>query len=591
MVAHGSNARRRAEPAIADLGLIPGDRTAAMVGPDGRIVWWCHPRIDSPSIFGALLDGNAGAWELDVEGATGIRQEYLDGTLLVRTTWLDHEAAVLLQVTDWHVEGTSVLAREVQARDRCNVTVRVAGRLDYARRTPAPILGDRRAVIAEDLVLAWDGPVVVTLDGPDVVLTGDLEAGHHVTCWLGGRTEVAQIGQQPPDPQRNRQAWATWTDRLSSVGTLTSDARHAAQVLRSLVHVPTGAVVAAVTTSLPERLGGVRNWDYRYCWLRDAAWILEALVAMGSHDEAVAYLRWFTELIQSDGTELAPLYRVDGSRDMTEQLLGHLHGYSGSRPVRVGNSAVHQSQLDVYAMAIDLQWQLASSGGQSDVLPWWIVMGLVKQVLDRWREPDSGLWEIRAKPRRHTFSAFQCWLAVDRASKLGNLRDEAVPASWAIGAAEILSAIMTEGIDPASGSLVQAFGESDVDAALLLAPLKGLVAPDSPTASATIERVRDELDVGGGLLHRYRSADGLPGREGAFLLCSFWLAELLARRGAVQEAEAIVDAILAHRGPLRLLAEELDPATGMQLGNTPQGFSHLGLIRAAVAIHEASQAT
>jgi alpha,alpha-trehalase len=596
---------------IGDYAMIGDSRTAALVSPDASIDFLCVPRFDSPSVFGALLDPHRGGrFRLTPAGGLDVQRTYLGETNVLVTRFVD-EGEPVAAVTDFFVysrvnaldpqETGHLLLRRVEANRDTEVELEFQPRFDFARR-PTTLQrtsdGLRATCGSEhlDLLLPDEADVEILPhdDGLGDVARGvvRLRAGQRV--WLELRTRGAEHGPHAHlggDDLLDLtvRSWGRWSRQIDYDGPWRDEVVRSALVLKGLVYEPTGALVAAPTTSLPEGLGGERNWDYRYAWIRDSAYVLECFLRVGHTREAETFIRWLSELTDHIGgaSSLKPLYRITGEDDLTETHLDHLEGYEGSRPVRVGNGAADQTQLDIYGAALQLGYLTEQVGEAVPANRWGLILDIVDTVVERWEEPDAGLWEIRSRPRHHTFSKFQCWLAIDRATRIGrDLGLRAPYERWRRAAAEIRTSILTHGYDEELGSFVQAYGEQDVDASLLLLPLKGFIAPTDPRVRSTVEVIRRELEVADGLVLRYRTEDGLDGHEGAFLMCSFWLVELLARMGDLQEATRLFERLRSLGGPLALFAEEIDPATQAHLGNFPQGFSHVALIGAATAIDE-----
>ena len=599
---------RRFHP-IREHGMIGDSRTAALVAPDGSIDWMCAPRFDSASIFAAILDPvRGGRWRVRPTDDLDVQRTYLGDTNVLVTRFA-RDGDPVLTVTDLLVFSRvnafdsahtgHMLLRRIEAYDTVDVEIEFQPRFDYGRaetrlRLTEP--GVEATAGGDRLELVTDLPLTVQRhedDNGDVAL-GTVTLGPGEERWMRLETEGSARG-----PHRHLsndelldltvRTWGRWARLIDYDGPWRGAVVRSALVLKALVYEPTGALVAAPTTSLPEGLGGVRNWDYRYAWIRDSAYVLECFLRIGHAREAETFIRWLSELSERIGgaSSLRPLYRVTGEDDLTEFELPHLEGYEGSRPVRVGNGAAHQLQLDIYGAAMQLGYLTEQVGGEVPAARWPIIRELVETVAERWTEPDAGLWEIRSEPRHHTFSKFQCWLAVDRAIRIGRDLGLAGPYErWSAVAQEIHDSILEHGYDREIGAFVQAYGSTALDASLLLLPLRGFLPPTDPRVRSTVEAMREELEVADGLLLRYRTEDGLSGHEGAFLMCSFWLVELLARMGDLDEAIRLFERLHALAGPLGLYAEEVDATTHEHLGNYPQGFTHMGLIGAATAIDQ-----
>ncbi len=601
------------EPPIEEHGLISDSRTAALVAPDGSVDWFCVPRFDSPSVFAAILDQlRGGRWRIrPMSEDLDVQRTYL-GESNVLVTRFTRGGDVVMSLTDFLVHSQvdafdatqtgHTLLRRVEAFAPVEMELEFQPRFDYGRATTRLAESDghlRATAGTEHLELQADGvrfQITPHDDGNGDVARARLrlEAGDH--RWFVLSTRGAERGLhghlKPPElldlTLRN---WGRWTRQIEFQGPWRDAVVRSALVLKALVYKPTGALVAAPTTSLPETIGGERNWDYRYAWVRDSAYVLECFLRVGCAREANTFIRWLSELADRIGgaPDLRPLYRITGEEDLSEFEFTHLAGYRGSLPVRVGNGAADQRQLDIYAAAMQLSYLTLQLGDEVPAARWWpVIERMVGTVRERWHEPDSGVWEIRAAPRHHTFSRFQCWLAVDRAIRIG--QDLGLPApydEWRSLCGEIVADVLEHGYDHELGAFVQSYGSKELDASLLLLPLRGFMSPTDHRIRSTVEAIRSELEVADGLLLRYRSDDGLRAREGAFLLCSFWLIELLARMGDLEEAERLFDRLMGMAGPLGLFAEEIDPFTHRHLGNFPLGFTHMGLITAAIALADA----
>jgi trehalose-phosphatase len=596
---------------IGDYAMIGDSRTAALVSPDASIDFLCVPRFDSPTVFAAMLDPlRGGRFRLRPTSRHEVQRTYLGETNVLVTRFVQ-DGDPVVSITDFFVhsrvnaldpqETGHLLLRRVEAIRDTAVELEFQPRFDYARR-PTRLerteAGLRASCGDEHLDLHLpeidDLEIEPHEDGRGDVARGvlRLEAGHQ--RWLELRTRGAERGPHAHLSGDDLldltvRTWGRWTRQIDYDGPWRDDVVRSALVLKGLVYEPTGALVAAPTTSLPEGLGGERNWDYRYAWIRDSAYVLECFLRIGHTREAETFIRWLSELSDHMGgaSSLRPLYRITGGEDLVEFELEHFEGYQGSRPVRVGNGAAEQLQLDIFGAAMELGYLTQQVGEAVPLDRWGLISDIVATVIDCWREPDAGLWEIRSEPKHHTFSKFQCWLAIDRATRIGrDLGLRAPYEAWTKAADEIRESILTNGFDDELGSFVQAYGETAVDASLLLLPLKGFIPAADPRVRSTVEQIRRELEVADGLLLRYRTEDGLSGHEGAFLMCSFWLVELLARMGDLEEATRLFERLRTLGGPLGLYGEELDPETQEHLGNFPQGFSHMAFIAAATAIDE-----
>jgi alpha,alpha-trehalase len=595
---------------IGDYGMIGDSRTAALVSPDASIDFLCLPRFDSPTVFAAILDPERGGrFRIRPTTPLDVQRTYLGETNVLATRFV-RDGDPVLTVTDLLVYSRvnasdpnhhgHMLLRRVEAFAPVEAEVEFQPRFDYARaHTTLEETDDglHAAAGASYLDLHAKGvafAITAHTDGNGDVARATLTLDAGDTVWFRLATQGAEDG-----PHRHLgddelldltlRTWGRWARMIDYDGPWRDDVLRSALVLKGLVYEPTGALVAAPTTSLPERIGGERNWDYRYAWIRDSAYVLECFLRIGHTREAETFIRWLAELTDRIGGahSLRPLYRIDGNEDLTEVELPHLEGYRGSRPVRIGNGASAQLQLDIYGAAMQLGYLVEQVGTDVPMASWPVIRTLVDAVIRRWRDPDAGLWEVRSQPRHHTFSKFQCWLAIDRAVRIG--RDLGLRAPydrWLEVCHDIHADVMEHGFDDELGSFVQAYGSKDLDAALLLLPLRGFIPPTDPRVRSTVTVIRRGLEVSDGLLLRYRSEDGLTGHEGAFLMCSFWLVELYARMGDLDEAVRLFERLRSMAGPLGLYAEEIDPVDHAHLGNFPQGFTHMGLIGAATAIDD-----
>jgi GH15 family glucan-1,4-alpha-glucosidase len=587
--------------AIADYALIGDCHTNALVGRNGSIDWLCFPRPDSPSVFTHLLDAqHGGNFAVRVDDAT-VERAYVADTNVLTTTW--HTGTGTLEVVDCMPLRTDdagrlrpmrgVLRRLACPAGRVTAQIRVTPRFEYALvvprlRTPSPYVADFVGGGSAFRVRAsrpLERRDAHTLRRGDVLAASwELSAGE--VAWVVGTwalPHLAPTDVPEPDPDEWQRLlddtlafWRGWVSGCDYEGHAAEAVRRSALALKALTYEPTGALLAAATTSLPEELGGERNWDYRYTWIRDATLTLTSLFVLGLHDEAAAFKGWLERTGAGRPQDLQIMYGVEGERMLPEVELDHLAGHRDSRPVRIGNGAVKQRQLDSYGQLLESAYLFAHAGGEITADNWTYLSGLADICCERWAEPDQGIWEIRDEPRHFTHSKVNCWLALRRAVQLAELRGESPPATWRDGRDEIADRLLEDA--RRRGWFSQALGTDVADAAALLVPALGFVAADDPLATATVDVVVERLSDNHGLVHRYVAADGLAGGEGAFLLCSFWLADVLTYAGRLEEAAALLDRLMALSNDVGLYAEEVDPSTGEHLGNTPQAFTHMALV-------------
>ncbi|MET9484577.1 glycoside hydrolase family 15 protein [Streptomyces sp. NPDC006638] len=585
-------------PRIEDYALIGDLQTAALVGRNGSIDWLCLPRFDSAACFAALLgDEDNGHWRIAPKDAgDSTRRSYVDDTLVLESVWETRTGAV--KVTDFMpqrdtapdivriVEG---LSGSVEMRSTLRLRFDYGSVVPWMRRSD----GHRVAVAGPDSVWLRSEPHVKTW-------------GQHFTTFssftVGAGEKVAFVLTWHPshkkrpdliDPyealEQSLEGWREWSARCRYDGPHRDAVMRSLITLKALIYAPTGGIVAAPTTSLPEEIGGVRNWDYRYCWLRDSTLVLGALLSAGYLDEAAAWRDWLLRAVAGDPADLQIMYGVGGERRLPETELTWLRGYEGSSPVRTGNEAVEQLQLDVYGEVMDSLHLARASGLPATSHAWKLQLSLLGFLESRWREPDEGLWEVRG-PRRHfVHSKVMAWVAADRAVR--TLEDDpSLPgdvARWRAMRDEVHDEVCAKGYDPVRNTFTQSYGSGELDAAALLIPQVGFLPPDDPRVVGTVDAVREEL-MQGGFVRRYSTegplVDGLPGGEGTFLVCSFWLADALRMTGRHDEAEELFARLLELRNDVGLLSEEYDPVAGRQLGNFPQAFSHIGLVGTAVLL-------
>lgn len=582
---------------IEDYALLGDLHTAALLGRDGSIDWLCLPRFDSPACFAALLhDESAGYWRLaPAAGGPATRRGYRGDTLIVDSEW-DTDGGTV-RITDFMPPRGKVadVIRIVEGvSGRVPMRMDLAIRFDYGSVVPWM----RRS---DDGLIAVAGPDTVCLTSP-VTMRGEnlttvaefeVSAGEKVPFVL---THVAS--HLLPDAARSEAMralgktiafWQNWIDQCSYRGQWSDAVRRAVITLKALTYAPTGGIVAAATTSLPECLGGVRNWDYRYCWLRDATFALQALLGTGYVAEAKAWREWLVRAVAGDPAKLQIMYGLDGTRRLPEQTLDWLSGYEGSAPVRVGNGAAGQFQLDVWGEVLDGLNLALDSGLECEDTAWDIQRALLDFLEGNWDRPDASLWEVRGPQRHFVHSKVMAWAGVDRAvhAVQAHGRDGPVDA-WRALAETIHADVCEHGFDAERGTFTQSYGSAGLDSALLLIPRVGFLPWDDPRVVGTVDAVQRELSSDG-FLRRYDTedsdsdgdVDGLPGTEGAFLVCTFWLADALHGIGRRDEARALFERLLGLRNDVGLLSEEYDTAARRQIGNTPQAFSMVGLVNTA----------
>ncbi|GAA1931453.1 glycoside hydrolase family 15 protein [Nocardioides hwasunensis] len=583
---------------IEDYALI-GDRgTAALVGKDGSIDWLCLPRFDSPACFAALLGTeDHGRWLLaPADEVVETSRRYVDGTALLETTFTTAGGElVLLDVMPTGDNRADVVRRLTCTRGTVTVRHDWVVRTDYGKVRPWVT---RQRAHGNDVVVAVAGPDKFVLRGPRLPHGHD---GHHddefemsagdemtfSTTWIHSWHDVPEPLGFDERIRTTTQQQREWSGRSPD------DVPHADVVRRSLLtlllmtHDDTGGIVAAPTTSLPEDFGGERNWDYRFCWLRDAALTLESLLGAGYEEEALEWRRWLLRAVAGDPADLQIMYTVDGGRELPERELDHLPGYADSRPVRIGNGAVSQRQNDVLGEVM-VALELARNAGLDETRNSWALQrALVDELADHWDEADNGLWEIRGPQRHFTHSRVMVWVAFDRAVRAAE--DHGLPGSverWRELRDRVREEILEKGFDAERGTFTQHYDTREVDASLLTIPLVGFLPGDDPRVLGTIDAVCADL-MRDGLLLRYRTqtgVDGLAGDEHPFLACSFWLVSALAHAGRRDDAEVLMDRLCGLTNDVGLLAEEYDTERGRMAGNFPQAFSHLALVQAALAL-------
>jgi GH15 family glucan-1,4-alpha-glucosidase len=611
-------------PPIADYGFLSDCEVTALVAPGGAVEWMCLPRMDSPSVFGALLDRDAGWFRFGPEDSSvPADRRYLPGTMVLETSWDCGGGWIIVRdcllmgpwrheepeycthsrpPTDYDAEHT--LLRTVRCvNGAVQLTMDCEPVFDYGRRTGSWARtgrGYHQAAISAGeggITLTLTSDIRIGIEGPSARSRTLLHEGETRYCALSwGRLP-------PPDSYKQayrRQVWTAhhWQHWLAR-GRFPdhrwrSYLSRSALTLKGLTFAPTGAIAAAATTSLPEAPHGERNWDYRYSWIRDATFALWGLGTLGFEWEASDYFAFLTDMVERDRGDMQIVYGIDGRCDLPEEELKHLHGYQGAQPVRVGNDAYAQQQNDVWGVVLDSLYLHTKSRDRLDERVWEMARLQVEQALAHWREPDRGIWEVRGEPRHFTSSKLMCWVAADRGARLARIRENTDAARrWQAAADEIRTDICARALDE-RGVFCQHYDTTALDASLLLMPLLGFLPPDDERIRATVLAIATEL-TRDGLVLRYRpeqTDDGLSGEEGTFTICSFWLVAAFAEIGEHRRARDLCERVLSHASPLLLYGEEIDARSGRHLGNFPQAFTHLALINAVMHVikHEQEMA-
>jgi GH15 family glucan-1,4-alpha-glucosidase len=611
-------------PPIADYGFLSDCHTGALVASDGSIEWMCLPHFDSPSVFGAMLDRGAGSWRVGPYGLyVPAGRRYIPGTNMIETTWMTPQGWLrvvdALTIGEWHdnkhgsshtrpptdFDADHVLVRMFECvQGQVAVEVVCEPMLDYGA-TPAAWsvveTGEEGgyALDARDGVTAFRlySDMRMGIEGNRVHGRHTMVEGEKRFCalsWTEGLGGPRTVEQAEEHLWRTGHFWRSWL----AEGTYPDHPwrfhlQRSALVLKGLTFMPTGALVAAPTTSLPETPGGERNWDYRYCWMRDASFTLWGLHALGLDWEADDFVQYVADVPRNEDGSLQIMYGIKGEMDLAESTLDHLKGYEGARPVRVGNGAYNQRQNDVYGAVLDSVYLHSK---QRDHIPerlWPVLADQVRCAAEAWKEPDQGIWEARGEPKHYVSSKLMCWVAMDRGARLAERRGEHEHVErWQSLAEEIHAEICERGVDK-RGVFRQHYDTDALDASTLLIPLVRFLPPEDERVCATVAAIRDELTEGG-LVLRYRTDetdDGLQGEEGTFLICSFWLVSALSEIGEHREAEHLCERLLSYSSPLELYGEELEASSGRHLGNYPQAFTHLALINAVTHVIEAQRKT
>jgi GH15 family glucan-1,4-alpha-glucosidase len=597
-------------PNIADHGLIGDLQTAALVTTDGTVDWFCCPRFDSPSVFASLLDAERGGhFKIAPDRDDYVtRQLYLPDTAILVTRFMTPDGVGemhdFMPVTDTGATDRHRLVRQLKVvRGTMRFAMDLQPRFDYGRK-PHKLEGSEHggvfesdggqltvhAIAPPDLTLQ-DAGITMERAGDGVRWTRTLREGQTggvVLEWMGGPPRRVAPGEVQRLAKETEQFWRGWLHRSTYRGRWREMVTRSAMTLKLMTYAPSGALVAAPTTGLPEQAGGERNWDYRYTWIRDGSFSVYALLGLGYVEEAAAFAAWLRDrghdASGDDSPPLKIMYRVDGSSDLTEETLDHFEGWRGSRPVRIGNGAADQLQLDIYGEAMDSIYLADTVGLQAGHQGWTKLGRVIDWLCEHWDQPDEGIWETRGGRKDFTYGRFQCWVAVDRAIRMAARRGRPADLTrWTTERDAIYHQIMQRGWNPKLGAFTQHYGTEVLDSSLLMMPLQGFISPRDPMWLSTLEAMDREL-VSDSLVYRYNAAaspDGLAGDEGTFSLCTFWYVDALARAGRLDEARLTFEKMHTYANHLGLYSEEIG-STGEQLGNFPQAFSHLALISAAV---------
>jgi GH15 family glucan-1,4-alpha-glucosidase len=600
---------------IADYAFLSDRHSAAIVDRSGSVEWLSFPRFDSPSVFGRLLGADAGHWSITPSGQWTSTRRYHDRSLVLETTFATTAGELVLtdllalgDDNNGHRLGTNVphllIRRLACTTGSVDVDISYVPRPEYGLLVP--LLGH-----VEGGVTARGGAEWLVLTVPCQLQLRDGTARGHVTLQAGETVHLAlhrsTLEQQPAHiwSQANLAAavdstvadWQSWSDLHQAYEGPWHELVYASgRVLQGLSFQPSGAIIAAATTSLPESVGGERNWDYRYCWVRDASFTMQALWVAACPDEASTFFQFMTTAAASSTgprTGLQIMFGVGGEHDLTERALDHLPGWNNSRPVRVGNGAWNQHQIDIYGELLGAAHQLSEQIDTLDEDDRRFLIACADSAASSWRDKDRGIWEIRGDPQHFVYSKVMCWAALDRAIALSDLLQAADRVDdWTQIREDIRETVILEGWSDQAGAFTQYFGSTALDAANLMMPIVGFLPPTDPKILATVDAIEGRLTDSRGLVYRYQvstGVDGLSGDEGTFLLCTFWLAQALALADQVDRARAAFERAAGYANDLGLLAEEVDPKTGELLGNFPQAFSHIGLVNAAWAISEAER--
>ncbi len=604
--------KSESQPPISDYGLISDMHSCALVSKDGAIDWLCFPRFDSAAVFSRILDWEKGGhFQLVPKGVRAVSRRYRPETNILETTFTTERGiATLTDFMPVHPHSRPEEPREVGSRQQVvrilecrsgslEFDLHCFPRFDYGTIVPHAKLASSHAGFAHggsDALALYSSADLQEADS-GFVAEGTLLAGEKVyaaisyTSMFSHDAEALDNTELEQRLDETDQFWHRWAAMCSYDGAFRDDVLRSALALKGMTYAPSGALLAAATTSLPEAIGAGRNWDYRFTWIRDATFALYALFILGYRQEAEAFKDWLEWSTVGRARDLQLMYGIGGERRLTEVELDGLSGYRGSRPVRTGNGACTQFQLDIYGELMDSAHLYRRFGGEMDPEYWEYLRRVVNFVIEHWRDPDEGIWETRGGRQHFVYSKVMCWVALDRAIKAARALD--LPGDidrWRSVRAEIKRDVLANGYDQERGAFVQAYGNKLLDASNLMLPLVGFIRADDPRMRATIEATERELTSPEGFVYRYLGFDdGLAGDEGTFTICTFWLADNLIALGELGKARALFDKLRAYANDLGLFSEEIDARTGEMLGNFPQAFSHLAFINTAVQLHKAEE--
>jgi len=588
---------------IGEYGIIGNLETIALVGNNGSIDWFCAPHLESTSVFARILDAaKGGHFSITPSEPFESHQEYLPKTNVLKTTFRTESGNFsvidFMPIEPGDKSGKKVVLRKVKGETGSpKIEIEFSPRFNYARSYPK--LTETNGGIkagSEEIDLVLRGPVDFSLYGATAKSKLDLGQGDEYWFSLQYGPDLEKSFDRQDLLARTKEYWKGWAHDCEEETCVFGGPWHDLAVrsgllLKLLTHPETGAIAAAPTTSLPEEIGGIRNWDYRFSWIRDASMTIQSLYHLGHETEAKEYFGWLRKLgqVHGDPNNLQIMYSLHGETDLEEEKLDHLAGYRNSHPVRIGNAASNQKQLDIYGELVNAFYETCPKYGEEiRERDWDFIRKLANHVTKVWDQKDSGIWEVRGEPRHFLYSKLMCWLALDRAIKIRKAWGFHGPFDiWRKNRDQIKKAILKRGYSEKIDSFVQSFGRDNLDATGLLIPVFGLLPADDKRVINTVDRTIEDLTSSDGLVYRYNGEDGLQGSEGAFLLCSFWLVRALTEAGRLEEAEGYLENLVNYASPAGLLAEEIDPSTGKQLGNFPQAFSHIGLINSSLHLGNA----